>query len=151
MSPLHRCAGQGPGVREVAQCPKEAGDLRRHWADLHLFRPHSVSEALDPHSGACPGSCFSGDWTDLQLCARQQVTLCLYLFFFFQEHGLDFINLLSLPKGRIWDSPAFYSFVQQIILERSWGPSSGSAPCLSDSLACRVASRVSLDLVTVVH
>ena len=76
--PLHRCAGQGPGVWEVAQCPKEAGDVRRHWADLHLFRPHSVSKALAPRSRACPGSCFSGDWTDLQLCARQQVTLCLY-------------------------------------------------------------------------
>ena len=83
MSPLHRCAGQGPGVREVAQCPKEAGDIRRHWADLQLLRPHSVPKALDPRSGACPGSCFSGGWTDFQLCARQQVTLCLYLFFFF--------------------------------------------------------------------
>lgn len=64
-SHLHRCSGQGPGVWEVAQRSQEAGDLRRRWADIHVFRSHADTEALDPSSRACSRANLQGDRTDL--------------------------------------------------------------------------------------
>lgn len=83
---LHRCTDQGAGVWKVAQCTKEAGDVWRCWTDLYIFRPYSVSKALDPSSRASPRSCFFGDWADLQLCAYQQVTPYLFFTFFRPRH-----------------------------------------------------------------
>ena len=110
---LHRRAGQGPGVWEVAQCAQEAGDLRQPRADLHVFGPYSVSKALDPSSRACPGSCFCGDWRDLQLCAREQVTS--YLRFTFSSLGCwTELYKSSSSEGMSLDFTIFYPFVQVI-------------------------------------
>ncbi|EDM13951.1 alkB, alkylation repair homolog 2 (E. coli) (predicted), isoform CRA_b [Rattus norvegicus] len=61
------------GVRKVAQCSQEAGNLWGRWPHIYVFWSYPDTKAVDSGSRARSRPSLQGDRTDLQLCAREQV------------------------------------------------------------------------------